>query len=111
MTGGNTKPLYYFGSVLGFKVAPISIRQVASFPKQMSSRSKNNFSQRNYCHMCMATDKLSIMCDNVVGDGSNVSYMQVGDIPCNRMFCYDCVKKFFKEDAKQLVLMENVTVI
>ena len=56
--------------------------------------------------MCMATDKLSIMCDNVVGDGSNVSYMQVGDIPCNRMFCYGCVKKFFKEDAKQLVLME-----
>ena len=58
--------------------------------------------------MCMATDKLSIMCDNVVGDGSNVSYMQVGDIPCNRMFCYDCVKKFFKEDAKQLVLMEKL---
>ena len=84
MTGGNTKPLYYFGSVLGFKVAPISIRQVASFPKQMSSRSKSNFSQRNYCHMCMATDKLSIMCDNVVGvvgDGSNVFYMQGRDIP------------------------------
>lgn len=109
VTGGNTKPLYYFGSVIEFKVSPIRIRLNIPIFLQMSSRIKNNFSQRNYCHMCMSTDKLSIMCDNVVECKSSVSHMQVGDIPCNRMFCCDCVKKFFKEDVKQLVLLDNCT--
>ena len=75
VTGGNTKPLYYFGSVIEFKVSPIRIRLNVPIFLQMSSRSKNNFSQRNYCHMCMSTDKLSIMCDNAVECKFSVSYM------------------------------------
>ena len=75
VTGGNTKPLYYFGSAIEFKVSPIKIRLNIPIFLQMSSRIKNNFSQKNYCHMCMSTDKLSIMCDNVVECKSSVSYM------------------------------------
>ena len=69
----------------------------------MSSKNKSPHSQRNYCHICMATDKLSILCDNVVLDVMSGFNVQVGDTPCNRMFCCDCVKKFFKEDINQLV--------
>ena len=97
VTGGNTKPLYYFGSVIEFKVSPIRIRLNVPIFLQMSSRSKNNFSQRNYCHMCISTDKLSIMCDNVVECKSSVSHMQVGDIPCNRMYCCDSIENYLTE--------------
>ena len=72
VTGGNTKPLYYFGTVLGFYFGSIRTGLFSLFVSKMSSRNKSNLPQRNYCHICMETNKLSIRCDNVVKNYSKV---------------------------------------